>query len=165
MKKKKTNKLSKKQKKFLTFSVVGIIANVALCAGIIAIIFNLVDTNEKLSKYRDLQNKQIASVTELCFDIGVSNSILHNNYSQDRSAINIIMSVAKDEYANLYNSTYDNICFKPLALISGSEFESNGTAEEKAKPLLEDRTQGGATDAVSNSKYSVIDNAFDKVRW
>ena len=161
---KKKTKTSKKQKIILVVSLWSI-ANIALCAGVIALVINLVGTTDKLSKYRDLQERQIASVKELCFDIGVSNSILHGTYDQDRMNISIIMSFAKDEYANLYNSTYDNICFKPLALISGKEFEISGTTEEKAKPLLEDRAQGSPTDIVNNSKYTVVDNAFDEERW
>lgn len=142
----------------LPFSI-WIIANVALCIGIIVIILSLMDTNDKLSKYRDLQNKQIASVKELCLDVGTTNSILHDNYSQDRMELSLIVTVfAKDEYSSLYNSTYANICFKPLALISGKEFESAGTPEEKTKSLLKEETK-------DSPKYSIADNAFDGVKW
>ena len=124
-----------------------------LCDGNVVIVKSTQNISGELTGYREIQEKQITSVEELCLDVGR----IFDTTSEDLSLINVTFVFMKENHSENFNNTRKEICYKPLLLISGKIFDADGRSiEEKAKDLLENGDGG---------TMKVKSGTFDEVRW
>lgn len=169
------NKLPKraKNKRLRTLTItliIGLVANVVLVFSNFIVIKRAGETTEKLNSYRELQEKQIASVTKLCFDIGTLKGIRANRNSNYENRLQMFMTATlwlKAEYMDTYENVYEEICYKPLLLVSGRISEVNDPSiKEIVQPLFEEEDPNPTSESLlQGSDYIVKSNAFDAVRW
>lgn len=160
----------KSSKKLIITLIVGLIANIFLMCSNFIVIGKTDEMAEKLNNYRELQEKQIASVTKLCFDIGTLRGIRanhNNNYDNRFNTLVIVALFFKEDPANAYINMYEEICYNPLLLISGRISELGGpSVKETAQTLFEEENPNPDSNSLLyGSEYVVKNDIFDTVRW